>query len=168
MNTRFKTKLILFVVAIFTVSLIFINSSCWHKKLSYKDICSEHADKKEINIILLLFFSKNNCSDCLHSVFNILIKLPSYFYCYGVVPNKNSNFPPEYFDKIGFKTKIFEYPKLADDSTHIYPSLAGFKKNGDLIFVLPLSYIGSQILEEYLYSLYYNNVGFDPSTSIAK
>jgi hypothetical protein len=131
--------------------------SCWHKKLSYKDICAEQVNEKEVNIVLFLFLSKDNCSDCLHSVFHVLKKLPSYFYCYGIVREENSSFLPDYFDKIGFKVKIIERQKLADRSAHIYPSLAGYNKNGNLLFVLPLAYANPQILEEYLYSLYYNN-----------
>lgn len=161
MNNRFKILFVLLLAVVIIVSLVFVSRSCWHKKLSYKDVCSEHADKKDVNIILFYYFSKNSCSDCLRPVFNILKKLPSYFYCYGVMPDGNGIYTPIYFNKIGLKIEILEMIKLDDDSPLMYPTLAGYKKNGDLIFILPLSYIGPQIMEEYLYSLYYNNVGLE-------
>ena len=154
--------LIGFLIILFIlVSLALFNWSCWNGRKSYKEICSAHVDKKDENIILFYFFTKHSCSDCYRSMFTILKNLPSYFYFYGVMPDGYGVFSPEYFKKIGLKIEIIDQSKLNDDSPRIYPSLAGYKKNGDLIFLLPLVNMNPQILEEYLFSLYYNNVGLE-------
>ncbi|HLP44374.1 MAG TPA: hypothetical protein VK469_00400 [Candidatus Kapabacteria bacterium] len=115
---------------------------------------------EEVHLILYIFFSKNNCPDCLE-IIDLLNNLPSYFVVFGIVPGNelkeekelrritNASFP--LIDNLKYRKYIPWYT----------PTIIGISPtNGDVLFTLPGVPGEKEYLGNFLESFYRKSYPF--------
>ncbi len=115
----------------------------------------EAADGKAVDVPLYLyiFFTRNNCRDCLE-IIEVLNHLPSQFFVIGVVPRADLEAEQEVRAATGA-----DFPFISVDGYKKYippyaPSILGLSQEGKIFFVLPAVPNEKKYFEEFLETFY--------------
>lgn len=144
---------IIVLILAFSSILYKYTQSCYSLSIKYPmPLIKENLN--EYKIFLYVFFSKNNCQDCL-GIIEVLNNLDSNnFVINGVVPEKEFNDMNEIRAITGAAFPI-ESNKRFKGLIPVYtPSIIGQSKEGHLLFILPGAPGGEEYLEEFLISFY--------------
>jgi thioredoxin-related protein len=116
------------------------------------------ANLNEPNLYLFLFFSKDNCSDCLQTI-HILNNLPSQFVLTGIVPSRELEQEKKLRKVTGANFKLKSLDRIYKRFNPNYaPTLFGVSEKGKILFVLPSIPHQDQYLETFLLSFYYKSL----------
>ncbi len=115
-------------------------------------------DNKEVKnsdalLSLYVFFTKNNCRDCME-IIEVLNRLPAQYSVIGVVPQAELEEEP-----LLRKTTGATFPLISVDNYKKYippyaPSILGVSGKGDIYFLLPAVPNEKKHLEEFLNTFY--------------
>jgi hypothetical protein len=151
---------ILLVIILFFVSL----SYKYYKTPNLKNfpieisLSTKVANSNEPNLFLFLFFSKDNCSDCLQTI-RTLNNLPPQFVLTGVVPPKELEQEKKLRKVTGANFKLRSLNrKYKRFNPNFAPTLFGVSEKGIILFVLPSIPHQDQDLETFLLSFYYKSL----------
>lgn len=107
----------------------------------------------EVTVSLYLFFSKNNCVDCLE-VIRVLNNLPPQFKVFGIVPEGQLKNEEELRYLTGAAFPLMSPAKYRKHIPWYTPSIVGVSPKGDIAFVLPGVPGEKEYLRKFLESLY--------------
>jgi hypothetical protein len=149
-----KNYVIIFlaVCLIVSVSLIFKNE----RKRVFNDFPEptvERAQEIEGPLNLYLFFSKNNCSDCLE-IIEVLNTLPKQFNVCGIVPDDELSQEKQLREKSGALFPLIGARSYTKFSPNYWPTLIGTSKSSKILFLLPGVPNEKKYLEEFLNSFF--------------
>lgn len=96
----------------------------------------EKIEKKDDNLLLILFFSIKNCEPCLE-IISVLNNLPGHYNVYGVVPTDELLLVDEIRKKTEFKFEIRGTKGLEKYIPFYAPTLIGVSKRKKILFALP-------------------------------
>jgi len=147
-----------YVIGLLTVIILFLSSLLYKHSITtverkfpiYGEV--EKVDV-EIPFFLNIFFSKQNCSDCLE-IISVLNNLPPHFIVQGIVPDN------ELKDEGGLRRMTeAEFPLSGTSNYNAYipwysPAIVGVSSKGDIIFTLPGVPGEKEYLKVFLESLY--------------
>jgi hypothetical protein len=143
---------ILAVCLLISISLLYKGET----KRIFKDFPSSNIEKSEEiegPLHLYLFFSRDNCADCLE-VIDVLNTLPEHFLVKGVVPEKELASEDALRKKSGAMFPIIGLNGYRKFSPYYWPTLIGVTKSNKILFVLPGVPNEKKYLEEFLNPFY--------------
>lgn len=119
-------------------------------------------------LLLLVFFSRNNCRDCL-GIIDVLNNMPSsQFIVRGVIPDKELENIEEVRTITNAVFPIQGEKKFKNFTPKYSPAIVGASVKGDLFFILPGVPGGRDCTEMFLYSLYYKLQNYLPKSPAKK
>ncbi len=144
-----KNYLIVFlmVVILALTSIIYKNS----KSSIYDDFPLKKISTADVDapLFLYVFFSKNNCSDCMQ-VIDVLNQLPIQYKVVGVVPGNELEKESELrrMTKVEFQLiSLEQYKKYVPPYA---PSILGISQKGKIYFILPGVPKAKEYLQKFL------------------
>lgn len=90
----------------------------------------------DVPLTLYVFFSKNNCIDCME-IIGVLNNLPPHFFVSGMVPKKELENEKELREITGARFPLMSFKKYKKYIPWYTPSVLGVSPDGDILFVLP-------------------------------
>jgi len=110
--------------------------------------------KVEVPLLLYIFFSKNNCRDCLE-VIKVLNNLPPHFLVKGIVPRDELKDEQELRSITGAEFPIVSHTKYKKYIPWYTPSIIGASPiSGHIVFSLPGVPGSKEYVIQFLESLY--------------
>lgn len=144
----------LIVAVMVLVSIIYKNSRTLGIPFPVHDDAKLRAAKVEIPLYLYVFFSKQNCHDCLE-VLQVLNDLPPHFIVTGVVPDNELKNEKELRAITGAIFPLTSISKIGKNHLPWYsPTIVGVSPNGKIIVSLPGVPREKEYLKTFLESLY--------------
>lgn len=151
-----KNYFIIFLVVCLLVSISFIYKLGSQKPLQHfpiTDLPQNQTQNIENPLYLVLFFSVQNCKDCMGGI-EILNDLKAPFVVYGLVPPDELKNETHLRSITGAKFKILPGSKFKRFSPIYAPTLYGVSQKGCILFVLPGIPNQKDYLENFLNTLY--------------
>ncbi|HLP46329.1 MAG TPA: hypothetical protein VK469_10295 [Candidatus Kapabacteria bacterium] len=147
-----------YIIGILGVIILALLSIIYKNEVSSRNRLPLPIGIKNLNVekslILYVFFSKNNCPDCLE-IINVLNNLPHHFAVFGIVPENELKEEKELrgITKAAFPLiSVSGYRKYVPSYA---PAIVGVSPvNGDIFFTLPGVPGEKEYLGNFLESLY--------------
>lgn len=106
------------------------------------------------HLFLYVFLSRRNCPECLGFI-DVLNRLPSQFFVFGIVPENEFKDEAELRRLTGATFPLLNAAKYKRKYHPWYsPTIFGVSPGGKTLFVLPGVPGGQEYLEEFLFSFY--------------
>ena len=115
--------------------------------------------KHEVPFCLYVFFSKNNCIDCL-GIIEKLNTLPAQFKVVGVVPTSDLKKEMELRNKTKAEFVLISNEKYVKYIPPYTPSIVGVSKKGRIFFVLPGVPDMKRFFEFFLMAFYHKTYSY--------
>lgn len=129
-----------YVIGTLGVVILVLSSILYKNETSrgYRFPASNETDRVDIEfpLYLYVFFSKNNCNDCLGFI-EILNKLPPQFVVTGIVPEKELKDEMELRRTTGAEFPLISASKYRKFFPFFSPTIIGVSPKGGIIFILP-------------------------------
>lgn len=107
----------------------------------------------EVPLSLYVFFSKQNCTDCL-DIIDVLNELPPHMTVLGLVPDHELKDETELREKTGAAFPLVSDFKYKKYIPWFSPAIVGVSPQGDVVFVLPGVPGEKEYLQKFIDSLY--------------
>lgn len=130
-----------YILGFLSVIILVLLSIIYKNEMSFKHKLPLPKEKKNLDkedhLVLYVFFSKNNCPDCL-GVIDVLNNLPSYFVVVGIVPKNELKEEKELRRITNASFPLLDCSKYRKYIPWYTPSIIGISPiNGDILFTLP-------------------------------
>ena len=144
---------ILLVAILVLSSIIFKNEMSPSPRNKFPVLAEFMRGDVEVPLFLYVFFSKNNCIDCL-GIIETLGRLPSHFVVIGLVPQSQLENEKELREITGAAFPLISAAKYKKYIPWYTPTIIGVSPERDILFVLPGVPGEKEYLLHFLDSLY--------------
>ncbi|MCX6578923.1 MAG: hypothetical protein NT166_01910 [Candidatus Aminicenantes bacterium] len=130
-----------YIIGVLGVVILVFASIIYKEKLSPRNsfpLPEETSSfETKASLILFVFFSKNNCPDCLE-IIDVLNQLPSHFVVFGIVPENELKDEKELRRITKAAFPLLSVSRYREHITWYAPTIVGVSPvNGDIFFTLP-------------------------------
>ena len=146
-----------YIIGTLAVIILVLTSIIYKHETSPRQrfpVLAEHKKSDvEVPLLLYLFFTKKNCSDCFEFI-QVLNQLPPQFKVFGIVPEDELKEEQELRYLTGAAFPLMGPAKYKKHIPRYTPAIVGVSLKGDIIFVLPGVPGEKEYLKKFLDSLY--------------